>query len=46
MEKTAFVHKFLFNYKIPWFYDFYKKLSDLIDKNISVEYFNNEKKLR
>ena len=38
--------KFLFNYKIPGFYNFYKKLSNFINKNITVEYFNNETNLR
>ena len=38
--------KFLFNYKIPGFYNFYKELSDYLTKNITSEYFNNEKKLR
>jgi hypothetical protein len=46
LEKKVFKPKFLFNYKIPGFYNFYKKLSYFIDKNISVEYLNNEKKLR
>ena len=38
--------KFLFNYKIPGFYNFYKDLSDYLNNNITVEFFNNEKKLR
>ena len=38
--------KFLFNYKIPGFYNFYKNLSDYLNKNIIGEYFNNEKYLR
>ena len=46
MEKKNFVPKFLSNYKIPGFYNFYKFLSDYINKNITIEYFNNEKKLR
>ena len=46
MEKKIFKPKFLSNYKIPGFYNFYKNLSDYINKNITIEYFNNEKKLR
>jgi len=38
--------KFLFNYKIPGFYNFYKDLSDYLIKNITAEFMNNEKKLR
>ena len=38
--------KFLFNYKIPGFYNFYKDMSDYITKNITNEFFNNEKYLR
>ena len=38
--------KFLFNYKIPGFYNFYKSLSDYLTKEISTEFFNNEKNLR
>ena len=38
--------KFISNYKIPGFYNFYKNLSDYLTKNITNEYLNNEKKLR
>ena len=38
--------KFLFNYKIPGFYNFYTNLSDYLNKDITAEFFNNEKKLR
>ena len=38
--------KFLFNYKIPGFYNFYKKLSDNLSQNISNIFYDNEKKLR
>ena len=38
--------KFLFNYKIPGFYNFYKDLSNYLYKNIVTEFYNNEKKLR
>ena len=37
---------FLSNYQIPGFYNFYKKLSDSLTKDISTKFFNNEKKLR
>ena len=46
IEKRTFEPKFIFNYKIPGFYNFYKDLSDYIKKNITIEYFNNEKKIR
>ena len=45
-SKLTFVPKFLSNYKISGFYDFYKNLSDYLNNNITIEYFNNEKKLR
>ena len=45
-SKLTFLPKFLSNYKIPGFYDFYKNLSDYLNNNITIEYFNNEKKLR
>ena len=38
--------KFLYNYKIPGFYNSYKYLSEFINKNIIVDYFNYEKNLR
>ena len=38
--------KFLSNYKIPGFYNFYKKLSDYLTKEISTEFFDNENNLR
>jgi len=38
--------KFLFNYKIPGFYYFYTNLSYYLNKDITSEFFNNEKKLR
>ena len=46
IEKREYEPKFLFNYKIPGFYNFYTYLSNYINKNIIVEFFNNEKKLR
>ena len=38
--------KFIFKYKIPGFYSFYKDLSDYLTKNITAEFFNNEKKIK
>jgi len=38
--------KFLFGYKIPGFFNFYKNLSEAINKNITVNFLNNEKNLR
>jgi len=40
------IPKFLFNYNIPGFYNFYINISNYINKNITTNYFNNEKKLR
>ena len=38
--------KFLSNFKIPGFYNFYKKLSDYLTKDIITEFFDNENNLR
>ena len=38
--------KFLFNYNVPGLYNFYKDFSNYINKYITSNYFNNEKKLR
>jgi len=38
--------KFLYNYNVPGLYNFYKDICDYICKNITSNYFNNEKKLR
>ena len=47
LEKSyKYTPKFLFNYNIPGFYNFYQNISDYINKNITINYFNNEKKLR
>ena len=35
--------KFLFNYKIPGFFNFFKEISDYLEKEISLEYLENEK---
>ena len=45
-DEGKYKPKFLFNYKIPGFYNFYKNLSDYIEKNISNKFYENEKKLR
>ena len=45
-EKRYYNPKFLFNYKIPGFYNFNKNLSDYINNNIIIDYFNLEKNLR
>jgi hypothetical protein len=45
-EKDKYNSKFLYNYNIPGFYNFYIKISNYINKNITLSYFNNEKKLR
>ena len=38
--------KFLFNYNVPGFYEFYINISNYINKNISTNFFINEKKFR
>ena len=38
--------KFLFNYFVPGFYNFFKDISSYINKNITFNYYNNEKKIR
>ena len=38
--------KFKYNYNIPGFYNFYLKISDYINKNITLNYIKNEKNLR
>ena len=45
-EKDSYDSKFLYNYNIPGLYNFYVKISNYINKNITINYFNNEKKLR
>ena len=44
-EKRYYNPKFLFNYKIPGFYNSYKNLSDYINNDIIIDYFNLEKNL-
>ena len=46
MDNLSYEPKFIFNYRIPGLFNFYKHLSNYISKNITVEYFNNEKNLR
>ena len=38
--------KYLYNYNAPGLYNFYMNISNYINKNITSEYFNNDKKLR
>ena len=38
--------KFLFNYNVPCLYNFFKNISNYINKNITSNYSNNEKRLR
>ena len=38
--------KFLFGYKIPGFFNFYKNLSEFLNKNITVKFLSNEKNIR
>ena len=45
-KNNKYTPKFLFNYNIPGFYNFYIRISNYINKNITINFFNNEKKLR
>ena len=45
-DKKIYEPKFLSHYIIPGFYNFYKKLSDYLNKEIANEYLNNENSLR
>ena len=45
-DKNNYNCKFLYNFNIPGLYNFYINLSEYIEKNISSNYFDNEKKLR
>ena len=45
-KNVKFQTKFLFNYNVPGFYNFFIKISNYINANIISNYFNNEKKLR
>ena len=46
MDNKNYEPKFLLNYKIPGFYNFYKKLYKYINNNIAIEFLNNENKIR
>jgi len=46
VDNKSYEPKFIFNYKIPGLYKLYENLSNFIKKEINIEYFNNEKKLR
>ena len=35
-----------FHYKVPGFYNFYKEISNYLANDISIQFYNNEKKLR
>jgi len=43
---TILEPKFLFNNNVPGLYNFYQDISNYINKNITTNYFVNEKKLR
>ena len=45
-EDKKYTCKFLYNYNIPGFYNFYRELSNIINQKISSGYFNNEKIIR
>ena len=45
VDNKKYEPKFVSNYRIPGFYNFYKKLSDDLSKDISDEFLNNEKSL-
>ena len=45
-KNTKYKPKFLFNYNVPGFYNFYIYISNYINRNITLSYFNNEKNIR
>ena len=45
-ERKHYKCKFLINYNVPGFYNFYLNFSNYINKNIASNYFNNEQFLR
>ena len=45
-ENKEYNPRFLYNYRIPGFFNSYKNLLNYIKKNIAVDYFNLEKNLR
>ena len=42
MKKKIYEPKFLINYKIPGFYNFYKNISDIINKKMTMNNINKE----
>ena len=46
VDNKKYEPKFLSNYRIPGFYNFYKKLSEVLSKDINVEFLDNENYLR
>ena len=46
IDKKIEEPKFSFKFIIPGFYNFYNKISNYINKNIYIEYYNNENNLR
>jgi len=46
VDKKDYDPKFLLDYKIPGFNNFYKNISNYINQNITLDYFNNEKRIR
>ena len=46
LDNKKYEPKFVSNYRIPGFYNFYKKLSNDISKDINVEFLDNENYLR
>ena len=45
-ENKKYKCKFLYNFNVPGFYNFFKSIQEYIKKNITSNYFNNEKILR
>ena len=45
-ENNVYKCKFLYNYNIPGLYNFFEFLSNYINKNVSICYYNKEKQLR
>ena len=46
LDNKKYEPKFVSNYRVPGFYNFYKKLSNDISKDINVEFLDNENYLR
>ena len=45
-EDKEFKPKFILNYIVPGFYNFYESISKFISSNVSTDFMRNEKKLR